>query len=70
MTVDPPRPVDVLHDGRRLPGTLLAARRDEYGHWLGLVTQRDRRVALSWYHWRPAADLRRSVSEVMPDVDE
>ena len=32
-----PRPVEVLHDGRWLPGWLLAARRNPDGSWRGLV---------------------------------
>jgi hypothetical protein len=53
-----PRPVQVQHEGRWLPGTLLAARRDGHGPWRGLVTYTDPTVTLSWYHWRPARELR------------
>ena len=53
-----PRPVQVHHDGRWLPGTLLAARRDGQGPWRGLVTYTDPVSTLGWYQWRPADELR------------
>jgi hypothetical protein len=55
-----PRQVEVLHDGRWLTGTLLAARRDAGGPWRGLVHYFDPTVCLGWYHWRPESELRRS----------
>jgi hypothetical protein len=36
-----------MHEGRWLPGTLLAARKGEDGRWLGLVTYTDTQSALS-----------------------
>ena len=41
-----PRPVEVLHDGRWLQGSLLAVRRERDGRWRGLVsyTERSARV--------------------------
>jgi hypothetical protein len=53
-----PRTVQVRHEGRWLAGTVLAARRDPGTGWRGLVTYHDPAVALSWYQWRPAVDLR------------
>jgi hypothetical protein len=53
-----PRLVQVQHEGRWLPGTLLAARRDGHGPWRGLVAYTDPTQSLGWYHWRPASQLR------------
>jgi hypothetical protein len=53
-----PRPVEVRHDDRWLPGELLAARRGP-GGWRGLVAYTDRSTALGYYHWRDQAELRR-----------
>jgi hypothetical protein len=51
-----PRPVEVLHDGRWVPGRLLAYRRDP-GGWRGMVRYR---VDLSQYlQWRDESELRR-----------
>ena len=36
----------------------LAARRDGQGPWPGLVSCYDPTVALGWYQWRPADQLR------------
>jgi len=54
-----PRTVDVLHDGRRLPGWLLAERRDPGGPWRGLVRYTTT-PGMQYYHWRDATTLRRS----------
>ena len=54
-----PRPVEVLHGGRWLRGTLLAARRDAGGPWRGLVRYVDPASHLGYYHWREADTLRR-----------
>jgi hypothetical protein len=37
-----PRPVEVLHDGRWLAGSLVAVRREHDGGWRGLVSYTDR----------------------------
>ena len=37
-----PRPVEVLHEGCWLPGSLLAVRRERDGRWRGLVSYTDR----------------------------
>jgi hypothetical protein len=41
-----PRPVEVLHDGHWVPGSLVAVRRERDGRWRGLVsyTERSARV--------------------------
>jgi hypothetical protein len=67
-----PRPVQVQHEGRWLRGTLRAARRAGHGPWRGLVTYTDPTVTLSWYHWRPAHELRAatgSAYSVLEDGD-
>jgi hypothetical protein len=48
----------VQHEGRGLPGTLMAARRDREGRGGAWFNYTDPTVALSWYHWRPAHELR------------
>ena len=37
-----PRPVEVLHDGRWVRGSLLAVRRERDGRWRGLVSYTER----------------------------
>ena len=50
-------PVEVLHEGRWLPATLLNTRRDSDG-WHGLVGYSDPLSRQGYYHWCPAAQLR------------
>ena len=57
--VDPPREVEVLHDGRWQPGWLKAYSRDDNGGWRGLVDYRDPVTLGHWLQWRGEAELRR-----------
>jgi hypothetical protein len=50
-------PVEVLHEGRWLPATLLNTRRDVDG-WHGLVGYSDPITRQGYYHWCPAEQLR------------
>ena len=59
-----PHQVDVLHDGRWLPGWLLAARKDPGGPWRGLVRY-TAAPGLQYYHWRPYAELRQRPGQVV-----
>ena len=63
-----PRPVQVQHEGRWLPGTLLAARRDGQGPWRGLVAYTNPVTTLGWYHWRPAHELRPAMAEELEEA--
>jgi hypothetical protein len=56
-------PVEVLHDGRWLPATLLSTRREADG-WQGLVGYSDPVTREGFYHWCPAAHLRRVADPV------
>ena len=51
-------PVEVLHDGRWLPATLLDARLDPDG-WHGLVGYSDPVTRQGYYHWCRAVRRRR-----------
>jgi hypothetical protein len=55
-----PRPVDVLHDGRWLPGWLLAALQDPGGPFGGGWFGTPRRRGCKYYHWRDESELRRT----------
>ena len=56
-----PRQVDVLHEGRWLPGWLPAARREPGGPWRELV-RHTAAPGMQYYHWRDESDLRRTES--------
>lgn len=52
------QPVEVLHEGRWVPATLLNARRDTDG-WSGLVAFTDPVTRTGYYHWCADRLLRR-----------
>ena len=57
------RPVEVLHEGRWLPATLLDTRLDPDG-WHGLVGYSDPATRQGYYHWCPKAQLRWAPGQV------
>jgi hypothetical protein len=59
QNVDPPRQVEVLHDGRWLRGWLRAYMPDDNGGWRGLVDYRDPVSLGHWLQWRDGRELRR-----------
>jgi hypothetical protein len=62
VVLDDPRPVEVLHVGRWLPGWLKAYSRDDGDGWRGLVDYRDPVSLGHWLQWRGGAELRRPLS--------
>jgi len=55
--------VEVLHEGRWLPATLLDTRLDPDG-WHGLVGYNDPITRQGYYHWCPKAQLRLTPEQV------
>ncbi len=51
------RPVEVLHEGRWVPGYMMATRLDADG-WHGLVGYTDPLTRAGYYRWCPEAQLR------------
>jgi hypothetical protein len=51
------RPVEVLHEGRWIPATLMDTRLGPDG-WHGLVGYSDPTTRQGYYHWCPKAQLR------------
>ena len=56
------QPVDVFHEGRWVPGTMMATRLDPDG-WYGLVGHTDPDTRTGYYRWYPKAHLRAGPDE-------
>jgi len=68
------RPVEVLHEGRWIPGTMMATRLDPDG-WYGLVGYTDPDTRQGYYRWCPKSHLRAAAEEAplahgRPRIDE
>jgi hypothetical protein len=59
------RPVEVWHEGRWIPATLMATRRDA-GGWHGLVGYTDPLTRVGYYHWCREEHLRSPEDMVPP----
>jgi len=59
------RPVEVLHEGRWVPATMMATRLDPDG-WYGLVGYTDPLTRQGYYHWCPKSHLRAEPEGAQP----